>query len=499
MSKSSRRPSAQHSAALPPATDSRLSRALEREAGGHPPQQSGFYLLEDGLSAYVARIALVEDAVSSLDLQYYIYSDDTAGRILTGKLLQAADRGVRVRLLVDDLGTRLTNPWIVTLASHENIHIRVFNPVEGRSGLRRGLEQILNFGRINHRMHNKLLVVDGIAIITGGRNIADGYFSKSDVEFLDVDVISVGAVVADAATVFDRYWNSAAAVPVADLAFAEKDEHTLEELRKLVTRYLDGEEKSEFSQALKDSSLARRLHNGDVPFAWGEATLYADPPEKATDRDKVSVREYPGYQLEKIVKQAHHRLQIANAYLIPGQAGVQLFSELQRNGAQVDILTNGLGTNDEAVVHGAYSQYRPPLLRAGVRLWELRPMAEQRRRLHWFKGDSRASLHAKIFVLDCDRAFVGSINLDRRSLIQNTEIGLLMNSAPMNEQLHALFQRWVAPDSAWRLQFDKEECIRWHGEDDHGDQLTEDRDPDSTRWQRWLSRALAWLPIESQI
>ncbi|WP_193164516.1 phospholipase D family protein [Microbulbifer hainanensis] len=493
------RPAAEHSAALPPATESRLARTVERETSSHSPQHSGFYLLDDGLSAYVARIALVEEAVTSLDLQYYIYSDDTAGRILTGKLLQAADRGVRVRLLVDDLGTRLTNPWIVTLASHENIHIRVFNPVEGRSGLRRGLEQVVNFGRINHRMHNKLLVADGIAIITGGRNIADGYFSKSDIEFLDVDVVSVGAVVADAASVFDRYWNSTAAVPVTDLPFAEKDEHTLDELRKLVTRYLDGEEKSDFSQALAESTLARRLRNGDVPFAWGKATLYADPPEKATDRDKVPASEYPGYQLEKIVKQARQRLQIANAYLIPGQAGVQLFSEIQRNGAQVDILTNGLGTNDEAVVHGAYAQYRAPLLRAGIRLWELRPMAEQRRRLHWFKGNSRASLHAKIFVLDTDRAFVGSINLDRRSLIQNTEVGLLMNSTPMNEQLHALFERWVTPDSAWRLRFDKEDRIRWHGEDDHGKPLTEDRDPDSTLWQRWLSRVLAWLPIESQI
>lgn len=469
------------------------------EVHGHPGDKTGFYLLREGLSAFVARAALIEEAAVSLDLQYYIYGDDTSGRITTGLLLQAADRGVRVRLLVDDLGTRVVNPWILTLDSHPNMSIRVFNPVEGRSGIRRGIEQALNFGRINHRMHNKLMVIDGLAMLTGGRNIADGYFSKSAVEFLDTDILSVGAVVGEASRVFDSYWNSAISVPVSDLLIANDETHSLAALRERVEKYLAGERESEFSEALKKSTLAKKLSAGKIPFEWGNAWLLADPPEKATDRDTVPIREYPGYQLEQIVNQCRQKLQISNPYLIPGRAGVNLFRRLQERGVQVDILTNGLATNDVAAVHGAYSRYRKPLLRAGVRLWELRPMADQKQRMHWFKGESRASLHAKSFVLDGQRGFVGSINLDSRSIIQNTEIGLLIDNPEINRQLHELFQAWVAPDAAWRLELDQENRMRWRAADDAGRATVDTKEPETRFWHRLLARMLSRLPIESQI
>ncbi|MFV8782110.1 phospholipase D family protein [Microbulbifer sp. SA54] len=487
------------SKALPPAQDSRLAEGIARALDRRDGAESGFYLIHDGLSAFVARAAVIEEAQVSLDLMYYIYSDDTSGRILTALLLQAADRGVRVRLLVDDLGTRVTNPWVTALEDHPKIEIRIFNPVEGRSGLRRGIEQLMDFGRINHRMHNKLLVSDGLVAITGGRNIADGYFSKSETEFLDVDIVAIGAVINEASAIFDEYWNSGVAVPVSELIIADDDSYSLDGLRERVDKYLAGERESEFSKALQKAEIAEKLAAGQVNFHWGKATIFADPPRKAIDRESVPVSEYPGYKLEKILQQCSKRLRITNAYLVPGVPGVDLFSTLQGARVQVDILTNGLATNDVAVVHGAYSRYRKPLLQSGARLWELRPSADQKQRKHWFKGDSRASLHAKTFVLDDDRAFVGSINLDSRSIIQNTEIGMLIESAEINRELNQLFESWISPDAAWQLKLDESGSIAWHAEDEQGQPLVETRDPDTSWWHRFLAWALSWLPIESQI
>ncbi|WP_226667597.1 phospholipase D family protein [Microbulbifer aggregans] len=487
------------SSAMAPSSDSRMAVGVKLALAKQEEGESGFYLIHEGLSAFVARAALIEEAQVSLDLMYYIYSDDTSGRILTALLLQAADRGVRVRLLVDDLGTRVTNPWVAALENHPKIEIRVFNPVEGRSGLRRGVEQAMNFGRINHRMHNKLLVSDGLVAVTGGRNVADGYFSKSETEFLDVDVVAIGAVVEEASSIFDDYWNSGVAVPVSELLIADDDTFSLAALRDRVEKYLAGERETEFSKALQKSELAEKLAAGEITFHWGKATIFADPPRKAIDRENVPVSEYPGYKLEKILRQSRQRLRITNAYLIPGVPGVDLFSTLQDASIQVDILTNSLATNDVAVVHGAYSRYRKPLLQSGVRLWELRPIANQKQRKHWFKGDSHATLHAKTFVLDDDRAFVGSINLDSRSIIQNTEIGMLIENAEINRQLNVLFETWIAPDAAWKLELGDGGDITWHAENAQGEPIVETREPETSWWHRFLARLLSHLPIESQI
>ncbi|MCA0901156.1 phospholipase D family protein [Microbulbifer agarilyticus] len=484
---------------LAPATESRLARVVLRDAQGQPDTHSGFHLLQDGLSAFVARAALIEEASVSLDLQYYIYEDDTVGRILTSLLLQAADRGVRVRLLVDDLGTRVENPWIAVLDQHPNVSIRLFNPVAGRSGIGRAIEQALNFGRINHRMHNKLMVADGQLMITGGRNIGDGYFSHANVEFFDVDVLAIGAVLPEASRIFDEYWNYKVSVPVELLPLTTADNQTLDQLRQEVANFLANEAESEFTEALKSSDFARALINDQVAFHWGPASLYADPPSKALKRDEIPVEEFPGYQLEKVIRSAKQRLSISSAYFIPGDVGSELFGELERRGVQVKILTNSLSSNDVAIVHGAYARYRLTLLRSGIDLWELRTVAGQEKRQHWFHGKSRATLHAKTFVIDEDRGFVGSINLDSRSIIQNTEIGLLMENAEINQQLNNLFEEWVAPDSAWHLVLNEQGELRWQAQDVNGAFIEMNVDPETSWWQRSLSWLLSWLPIETQI
>lgn len=489
------------STALPSPAEGPIAAGLEQlHANPEHEDQSGFYLLHEGLSAFVARVALIEVAQSSLDLQYYIVSDDTSSRIIVAKLLEAADRGVRVRLLVDDLGTRVAEPLVATLEQHPNIHIRIFNPVAARSGISRAFQMARHFGRTNHRMHNKLMVADSSVMITGGRNLGDEYFSNTNVDFQDVDVMAVGKIVPDGVASFDRYWNTPASVPINRVLDADDADMDLPTLQRTLLRFLDEQKNSEFASALSGSSLGRRLVEGKVPLDWGQATLYADPPEKATARDTLSRDDYLGASLKTILESARQRLQISSAYFVPGDAGVALFSALSERGVNIGILTNSLSTTDVAIVHSGYVNYRKPLLENGITLWELRAEAGQQERIHWFKGKSRASLHAKTFVIDDDRTFIGSVNLDGRSILQNTEIGLLIESESLNQQLSQLFASWVSDDSAWHVSLNDEGELQWQASDaDDHTPLTLDHDPETSRWQRIKVWMLSWLPIESQI
>ena len=487
------------SSALDPASDSPLAQSVNRQLSQQPEGHSGFHLIQEGPRALVARALLADQATTSIDIQYYMYSDDASGRLLSRKLVDAADRGVRVRLLIDDLGARMNNSWLLAFAHHPNMQVRVFNPIEGRSGFLNRMAQTLNIGRINRRMHNKLLVVDGIIMITGGRNIADGYFTGGKVKFLDVDTLAIGRIVNDASSTFDEYWNHPVTVPASALTLEESDDHTLPEFRDYLARKAHEEDTSGFDEALKKSQLSNKLIGGGLKFEWGPATLYADPPQKAINPEDIPVEEYPGYQLKKIVTECSNRIRITNPYLIPGDPGMALVRDLQERGVQIDILTNGLSSTDTAMAHGAYSQYRVPLLRAGIRLWELRPTAQREGRLHWFSRGSQATLHAKTFVLDNEKSFIGSINLDSRSILLNTEMGILVENRAINDQLNELFEEWTAPDKAWAVELGENDEITWHRRDENGKSIVRDKDPNSTFWQRFVSGILAYLPIESQI
>lgn len=488
-----------HSDALPPPTQGPLVDATQAALGDRrQDNQSGFYLLHDGLSAFIARVSLIETARASLDLQYYIFSNDTTGQIIISRLLEAADRGVRVRVLVDDLGTRVDNPLVATLHDHPNIQIRLFNPVKARGGPLRLMEMAFTFGRTNHRMHNKLMLADSLVMIAGGRNLGDEYFSNTHLDFQDVDVLTTGPVVQAGMQSFDDYWNSEASLPVDRVLDAEDSDMSLAQTREALRAFLVEQRDSEFVDALRGSSLARKLVAGEVPLEWGTAILYADPPGKAlshtdTPRDTFLVED-----LKRMLESTEERLQISSAYFVPGKRGVALFRDKEAAGVDISILTNSLSTTDVAIVHSGYSRYRKPLLESGVDLWELRAEAGQRQRMRWFQGESRASLHAKTFVIDHDRSFIGSVNLDGRSLIQNTEVGLLIESEALNQQLSQLFDRWVAADSAWQLSLNEEQKLQWQATD-NGDAVIRENDPETSRWQRFRVWLLSWVPIESQI
>ena len=477
-----------------PLTDAGQAALKDRESDA----QSGFYLLDDGLSAFVARVAMIEQAQTSLDLQYYIFSNDTTGKIIISRLLEAADRGVRVRLLVDDLGTRVDNPLVAILHSHPNIEIRLFNPVKTRQGPLRLMEMAATFSRSNHRMHNKLMLADSLVMIAGGRNLADEYFSNTLVDFQDVDVLAAGPIVRDGTQSFDDYWNSRATLTVDRVLDADDADMSLEALREFLRGFLAEQQDSEFVDALRGSSLGRQLIAGQIPLDWGLATLYADPPEKVLPQADIPRDQYLLNDLKRILNSASNRLLISSAYFVPGKRGVALFADKEADGVDVRILTNSLSTTDVAIVHSGYSRYRRPLLEHGVELWELRAEAGQPQRMRWFHGESRASLHAKTLVIDDDRSFIGSVNLDGRSLIQNTEVGLLIESPSLNQQLSDLFDRWVASDSAWQLSLDEEQQLQWQATDD-GTPITLDRDPETSGWQRFRVWLLSLLPIESQI
>lgn len=484
---------------LPPPSQGPLVHATRAALGNRQQNdQSGFYLLDNGLSAFVARVSLIETARASLDLQYYIFSDDTTGRIIISRLLEAADRGVRVRVLVDDLGTRVDNPLVATLHDHPNIQIRLFNPVKARGGPLRLLEMATTFGRTNHRMHNKLMLADSLVMIAGGRNLGDEYFANTHLDFQDVDVLTTGPVVQAGRQSFDDYWNSQAALPVDRVLDADDADQSLAEMRQALQAFLIEQRDSQFVDALRGSSLGRKLVAGEIPLEWGTATLYADPPDKALAHTGVPRSEYLLNDLKEILDSAGQRLQISSAYFVPGKRGVALFRDKEAEGVAVSILTNSLSTTDVAIVHSGYSRYRKPLLESGVELWELRAEAGQRQRMRWFQGESRASLHAKTFVIDHDRSFIGSVNLDGRSLIQNTEVGLLIESEALNRQLSQLFDRWVASDSAWRLSLNDKNKLQWQATDG-GEAIIHEHDPETSRWQRFRVWLLSWLPIEAQI
>lgn len=486
-----------HSESLPAPQTGPLAEANRELLAGHQGE-TGLYLLRDGLSAFVARVAMIEAARSSLDLQYYIFSSDVSGSLIISKLLEAADRGVRVRLLVDDIGTPIDNPQVSTLAQHPNIAIRIFNPVAGRAGFSRSLQLAFGFSRTNHRMHNKLMLADHSVLLTGGRNVADEYFSNTEVDFQDIDIIAMGDVVREGAASFDQYWNSPVSVPASDLLDADDSDLNLGELRAVLADLLHSQRDSEFALALADSMLGQAILSGEIPLAWGEAHFHADPPSKAYARDDTPEEDYLGNVLRNELDSSNGRAWLTSAYFIPGDKGVDYLASLVDRGMDVRILTNSLSTTDVAVVHSGYSRYRRPLLEQQIKLWELRSEAGQQQRIHWFKGSSRASLHAKTFVFDDDRTFIGSINLDGRSLIQNTEVGLLIHSAAINQQLSQVFEDWIQASSAWQLSLDDKGDLQWKAA--NGNQpIRIDHDPETSAWQRFKVWSLSLLPIESQI
>jgi cardiolipin synthase C len=480
-------------------TDTRLAKALASSDQAHPGD-SAFHLLPDGVDAFLARIVLAESADRTLDLQYYIWHDDQTGRALASALLEAADRGVRVRLLLDDLGTSADDEVLLAINSHPNVEIRLFNPVATRTFKKLGTA--FEFSRVNRRMHNKAMIADNQAAILGGRNIGDEYFgASSNVAFSDIDVLLHGAVVPDISTVFDTFWNSEQVYTVESLLGHKAAPGGLDAYRKKLADAMSAQQNSPYADEVKER-LQEVLKSDDLSFSWGHATLLFDDPAKITR----SPNDLQGHLLTKF-KALHvepaRELLIISPYFVPGDEGVAWLRGLEERGVDVTVLTNSLAATDVAAVHAGYQHYRMDLLSAGVHLFELRPVAgdDGEKTKKKLLGSSKASLHAKTYVFDKTSIFIGSMNLDPRSLTLNTEMGVYCESPPLAAQV----ANGLEPNLnnvAWRLEQRKsangESKIVWIETGPDGAKALEDEPRVSTmeRMEIWF---LGLLPIESEL
>jgi putative cardiolipin synthase len=441
-----------HSAALADTGGTRLGRALAPLARANAGK-TGIHALDNARDAFAARVLLARAAERSLDVQYYIWHADTSGGLLAYELWQAAERGVRVRLLLDDNNTRGMDEAIAALDAHPNIEVRLFNPYANR-GFRLG-ELASDFARVNRRMHNKSLTADNQATIVGGRNVGDEYFgAASAVAFADLDVLAVGAVVPEVSAAFDAYWNSESAYPAASLIAPGGRLTPVEKIE-------DRPEAAKYLQAVRATPLVQSLLSGSLPLEWAHARLVQDDPGKVLrPPEETELHLLP--RLEKAMGKPRRELDLVSPYFVPTKDGAAALTTLAESGVRVRVLTNSLAATDVSPVHAGYAKYREALLRAGVRLYELKPHAEEKeaKDKNRAAGSSDASLHAKTFAVDRSRIFVGSFNFDPRSARLNTEMGIVVESPALAARLSEALDRGMA-NVAYEVRLSSDGGLEW--------------------------------------
>jgi putative cardiolipin synthase len=486
-----------------PAAPELVSLWSDSLAGDGPGSGSGYRLVADSLDAFALRAILARRARHTLDLQYYIIHADDTGQLLAAEVLRAADRGVRVRILLDDIYAIENDRVLIALDSHPNIEIRLFNPWRRRSGLAgRVFDFIASGGRLNQRMHNKLYVADGEAALLGGRNLGDEYFAvHPDLDFRDLDVLAVGAVAREAGLSFDAFWNSEYAVPASAIRLA-RPPPTLPALQQALGEHERRMRDSPFAGAIAGSPAAREVTAGRLRLERAPGQIVADDPEKLRPRRRTS---RPGVveQLRAIMGEPTERLLISSPYFVPGRDGVALLRSLRERGVAIEVLTNSFAATDVRLVHVGYAKYRPALLRAGVVLRELRrrtPEAVERVRRQRF-GSANASLHAKALAIDGRWLFVGSLNIDPRSIVLNTEIGVVMDSPTLTAEAERMFAYTSSPEISYevRLVPGTRASLEWRSTVE-GVERVQRVEPGTNVLERVALRLLQLLPfIEKQI
>lgn len=460
------------------------------------PGLSGIYLIPEGHNAFAARRALAKAATRCIDAQYYIWNGDLTGRLMILDLLDAANRGVRVRLLLDDNPTRGLDALWSAVNAHENIEVRLFNPFTIRTP--RIFNYVTDFKRLNRRMHNKSFTVDNQASIVGGRNIGDEYFNATDaLQFADLDLLLVGTVVGDISHDFDRYWASGSAFPVERLMSVSREE--LAKQQQLLSETAQSADGRDYADMAAQAGIAGGLISGNLKFEWLHAALFSDDPAKGLGDIPRSKLLLTG--LTRALGDTTHTFDVATAYFVPGRLGTNHMRKLARQGRGVRVLTNSLASTDVAAVHAGYSRYRRRLLRGGVRLFEMKPQpaarpqgGEAQKRKFPRLGSSRSSLHAKLFLVDREKLFVGSFNFDPRSVYLNCEMGILISSASIGEQVGRQFDS-LAAQSSFEPQIGKYGKMRWV-DGSSGRTAAVQFEPESTWRQRLMVTVISWLPVE---
>ena len=450
--------------------------------------KSGLLLVSDNYDAFTARVLAARSAVRTLDLMYYLWHDDHTGRLLLHEVFQAAQRGVRVRMLLDDVNPRKNDSAYQALSSHPNIELKLFNPSGIRArGIARSVEVLLRLFALTRRMHNKAWIADDTVAIVGGRNVGDAYFDAAETNFRDLDVLLLGPAVQQTAEIFETFWACQEAKSIGELAPAAGNVpvHLFEGI--------DAEAQSKFLGGIGARGSIAEFIAATNDVHWVERVrVISDPPEKVRGWRR---RSWLMKQLLPIIQSARKRLEIVSPYFIPGKRGCAILSDLVGNGVGVAVLTNSLAATDVAAVHGAYANYRKRLLRNGIKLFELQPFSRQPA-ISVF-GSKGASLHTKSFTVDDKTGFVGSFNFDPRSVSLNSEMGVLFEDEKLVAELQQRFRSEISPESSYRLEL-KDNVLHWYGCDE-GSFHNYTREPEAGVFRRVLAGLVRHLPVESQL
>ena len=466
------------------------------------PELTGYLVLFEPLEALATRLSLIDKAEKRLDLQYYIWDNDKVGSLALHALIRAADRGVKIRLLIDDNNAKSTEGIFLALAQHPNIEVKLFNPYRFRKY--RALDMILDLKRINRRMHNKSFIADHQVALIGGRNMTNQYYNVSDnYQFSDVDVMLVGTAVKDISHSFDEYWSHEYAYKVQEVVKQSAHHLSYESLKRQLDEHYERVTVQNYLDLTSNSQAIDSLMSRDIQLDWVKAEVVKDSPDKI--KSKAKKKEHLNFQLIQHLEQPEKNVDLISAYFVPEKKGAKMLTDLAKDGVKVRVLTNSFKANDVAVVHAFYGKYRQNLLEHGVQLYEFLPALNKndldkntedlaKKAKVSIKGLSRSSLHAKLMALDEKQVFIGSFNFDPRSAYLNTEIGVLLNSPPLAQAVHTTMDENLSK-YAYKLVLDANKKITWQRQTPQGPVIYT-KEPRMKWWQRAGIKMLSWLPIE---
>ena len=466
------------------------------------PDLTGYLVLFEPLEALATRLSLIDKAEKRLDLQYYIWDNDKVGSLALHALIRAADRGVKIRLLIDDNNAKSTEGIFLALAQHPNIEVKLFNPYRFRKY--RALDMILDLKRINRRMHNKSFIADHQVALIGGRNMTNQYYNVSDnYQFSDVDVMLVGTAVKDISHSFDEYWSHEYAYKVQEVVNQSAHHLSYESLKRQLDEHYERVTVQNYLDLTSNSQAIDSLMSRDIQLDWVKAEVVKDSPDKI--KSKAKKKEHLNFQLIQHLEQPEKNVDLISAYFVPEKKGAKMLTDLAKDGVKVRVLTNSFKANDVAVVHAFYGKYRQNLLEHGVQLYEFLPALNKndldkntedlaKKAKVSIKGLSRSSLHAKLMALDEKQVFIGSFNFDPRSAYLNTEIGVLLNSPPLAKAVHTTMDENLSK-YAYKLVLDANKKITWQRQTPQGPVIYT-KEPRMKWWQRAGIKMLSWLPIE---
>ena len=485
-----------------------------KQITGDNPDESTMYLVSEGTEAFLTRMALLKLAERSVDAQYFIWKSDLIGKLLFNELIEAADRGVRVRLLLDDITLDSeTEANVYAMDQHENIEVRIYNPFSSRGF--RAADAIINPLRINRRMHNKSFTVDSQYTIVGGRNIENNYFSANvRSNYADLDIISAGPVVKEVDKQFDIYWNSKLAVPVKAFTHNQTELDELEIIKKELADFAKSKEDSKYALDLQGSEMYQRVMNGisgvdSRNLFRGNASVIYDDPDKSLGKSEDETV-YMTSLLRPHIEKIEHSLELISPYFVPGVPGREYLIDMVKRGVKVRVITNSLSSTDGIMAQSGYARHRIELLKGGVELYELKAKAKSKAsRSLRRSAEAKSALHAKTYVFDRKEVYIGSFNFDPRSAKINTELGVVCDIPEMAQYIASTLFDEKIQQTTYKVELVIEiedvdgievpmEKVVWI-ETENGKKIRHTTQPETSVWRRFNENVYSVLPIESQL